>query len=155
MKLVRENDRDLDVCNLCGLKSPTVNRDHGGLDFNELDSLKSSKTLSTITLASTFKTSSASRLSTNVCLTKLVVGEVRQHDDLRHWQSQEQFPERALLDHLIEEQDMLNDYENGLLTESLSAKSWVDFAHSVGADCEKRFWLQWEALGQKERPQKW
>jgi len=50
---------------------------------------------------------------------------------------------------------MLNDDENDLLTESLSAKSWVDFAHSVGADCQKRFWLQWEALGQKERPQKW
>ena len=80
---------------------------------------------------------------------------MRQHAGLRHWQSHEQFPERALLDHLIEEQDMLNDDENDLLTESLSAKSWVDFAHSVGADCEKRFWLQWEALGQKERPQKW
>ena len=50
---------------------------------------------------------------------------------------------------------MLNGEENDLLTESLSAKSWVDFACSVEAFCEKRSWLQWEALGQKERRQKW
>ena len=80
---------------------------------------------------------------------------MRQHAGLRHWQSHEQFPERALLDHLVGEQDMLNGEENDLLTESLSAKSWVDFACSVEAFCEKRSWLQWEALGQKERRQKW
>ena len=69
--------------------------------------------------------------------------------------SHEQFSERALLHHLDEEQKVLDDDENDLPTESLSAKSWVDIAHSVDAHCEKRFWLQWEALGQKERPQKW